>query len=1023
MSKRLPNPAALTSTQGLRVPQSKSALYNRKCVVVGQKMLKTEPSDDVEVEKDVGLSDASFQSVDDSHSPATSTRSSNSSMLGNIHSDVEGSVSDRGSKLLDELKYDIEANAAQLMKLTSEIEEIPTLKKKIEEIEKEKKLMSENLFEKCEIVETMKQRLSVLHEQNSQLAQLTKHSTDSSDTTLRMRNALVASLAQIKKLQEKVDEVPRLKAEISTLMQENSVLKEQEQDVLKKLLICLPKGTTALDYYSLLKENKQLKASGENLSNKIIQLLKSIEVLSDSIEDMRRRAESFEKSLSISDPLTNRIKELEKEREDLYDEIVHLKLNKSIDQGIDTIYLNNECTVLRKTNATLQSKLDRQALQHRNQKEKMILKLFEIEVSSVESRKFEIEKQLSDICSSTDTAKTRRSGEEDSCGGLSPQFKAQIMKLHQCQLQSEQFNHMMQLVVSENADLERQLTEINKKLVEKSVTELECKVKEYESKLALAHAKITNLEKQLLVYSQAGDSPMNMSTARDESHDSETAIIVLKKQLSVEQQSHEVDIQKCKKLKEQRQKLDTKLKESKHRYQALAAELSSSIQLVKNYQVQCVKFEKEIEIVSAERENFRKEVSSLKAELEVLKAEYTHNSNSDNIPSSGEDKDLQQNEELQRTVEAKTQELKTMKDEYDHVCANLCEAEQQISLQQKKNTVASEESSFRIQQLEAELNSLSAEHQTALACKESLQHKIQELSDEILLLSTRLTEVTRSYEQLKADHDNNTSLQSLLKKSEIEVSHLQVQIRQYKSSSTELMDMIATKEKKLKDISSLVETREAEIKSLKENIQKLEISISQDSINSSQLYDEIEGYKAMIKSLERQIDEAETREIEHELLKQRIKRLERSLGDSKHDNKAIIELLHEIVKEIPSVTNVEQSLQDHNLQLEEQISVLSQWNDTQRHEIVDLERRLDESSNTCKKLLTEIKIKEDLSEENFQLKRELKEVEIEVNALRRQVRADMKEELQMKLEAQTQLLAVFNQHNNLLQQQVRNFFV
>ena len=74
--------------------------------------------------------------------------------------------------------------------------------------------------------------------------------------------------------------------------------------------------------------------------------------------------------------------------------------------------------------------------------------------------------------------------------------------------------------------------------------------------------------------------------------------------------------------------------------------------------------------------------------------------------------------------------------------------------------------------------------------------------------------------------------------------------------------------------------------------------------------------------------------------------------------------------------------------------------------------------NEKHQLLLDLTTKEGHMQENLQLKRELKEVEMEINVLRRQVRADIQEELHMKIDAQTQLLSVFSQHNDSLQIQV-----
>lgn len=1022
---------------------------NRKCVVVEETVVAEVESDrrfsgslaqdsSVEVSSD-------RQSTEDlsNRSLSESMRSSGSSFLGSSYGGLDEPIASGENKLLDELKADIEATATQLVILEREVENIPILKKNLDEAEREKKLISEELSEKCEIVETMKQRLSVLHEQNSQLAQLTQNSSDSSEATLRMRNALVASLAQLKKLQSRVDEIPGLKAQIATLEQENLQLKQQEQVVLEKFSVNLPEGATPLDYGSLQEENEKLKGSNESLNNEVLKLTKSVEVLSDSLEDTKKRIGNFEKSTSSSVPLSNHIKKLEKEKEDLYDELIQLKLVRSISQSIDTVYLDNECASLRSANSLLQKKLDDLSFQYKQQKEKIVTKLFEIELSNLKSRKFEVEKRLSDLDVHKSAAQGASvPGEDDSWTTLPPQFKAQILKLHQFRLQNEQSHQVTQLILSEKEELEKDLAELRGKLEAKSIVELEGKIKSYENKIGISRAKITDLEKRLSFSSQAVGTDHSvlvsenfmlksqLSQSSGENH--AVAVAELKKQLLEEQHSHESRIQKYKKLKDQNQKLEAKLKENKNRYQGLASELSNSVQLMKKYQIQCVDFEKEVEIVSAEREAFRREASSLKAELEVIKAEYVQENGVKKEPNSPvadyqelleENSTLkektkeqiermhEQNLEAERKLESTARELKDLNDQLLAVNESL--ALQQQSLQ---------DANSKVEQLEVERTKLLKLQEHELSLKNMLLQRNQELSDEKTALSAKMKESacvsTELKSKLTAMEQKCQNYVSRLDDAESQLTCTLKEAEDCKFQNSKLLASVSAKDEIISDLTSDLTGKEKELATCKEEMSSLRVTEAEVVDDSKCVHAEIEGYKAMIKSLQRQLDEAETREIEHEILKQKIQLLEQSLGDSSHDNKALLKLLHETVQEIPSLTQAEQSLQDKNLQLEEQVSVLSQWNDKQRREIEQLERDMEESAKAFAELAMEVSRKDEISEENVQLKRELKEVEIEVNSLRRQVQADVQEELQVKLEAKTQLLGVFNQHNTQLQQQV-----
>ena len=112
-------------------------------------------------------------------------------------------------------------------------------------------------------------------------------------------------------------------------------------------------------------------------------------------------------------------------------------------------------------------------------------------------------------------------------------------------------------------------------------------------------------------------------------------------------------------------------------------------------------------------------------------------------------------------------------------------------------------------------------------------------------------------------------------------------------------------------------------------------------------------------------------------------------------------------------------LQEENAELHQQVSTLSQWNDQHQQQIVQLERQLDEANSE----LSELYGRENLEVENQLLRKELAEVEVEVNRLRRQSHDDRNDEeryedLKLKLTTQTQLVEMFNEHNKRLQEQV-----
>lgn len=111
-------------------------------------------------------------------------------------------------------------------------------------------------------------------------------------------------------------------------------------------------------------------------------------------------------------------------------------------------------------------------------------------------------------------------------------------------------------------------------------------------------------------------------------------------------------------------------------------------------------------------------------------------------------------------------------------------------------------------------------------------------------------------------------------------------------------------------------------------------------------------------------------------------------------------------------------LQEENAELQQQVSTLSQWNDKHQQQIDMLEKQLEEMENEKDGYYAELLGKDGTEEENLQLRKELKEVEVEVNRLRRQAHNDRQEEIQLKLQTQTSLVEHLDEHNRALRQQV-----
>ena len=211
-------------------------------------------------------------------------------------------------------------------------------------------------------------------------------------------------------------------------------------------------------------------------------------------------------------PLQERIKRLEKEKDDLYQEIIDAKLHHQVSADLDTAHLSREVAVLQKTNSQLLSRMEQIKVHSRQQKEQLVLKLFEIEALHVRTRKYEVEKQVLEIeqvqLSSEFDQHGTTSHSPDLNGELSDEFdvemqgappesKIQLIKLQELRMHAEQSRSAMEMLLAEKEELERRVSEQDRRLEEKGVADLEKRCEDTERKLSLARERISIVERKL----------------------------------------------------------------------------------------------------------------------------------------------------------------------------------------------------------------------------------------------------------------------------------------------------------------------------------------------------------------------------------------------------------------------------------------------------------------------------------------------------------------------------------------------
>ena len=1015
------------------------------------------------------------------------------------------------SRILESLQHQISQSAMKIYQLEREVQNIPKLQREVDRLEKERTKLANNLLDSQELVKTMKQRISVLHEQNEQLVQLTTGERTDSSEVMRIRNTLVASLAQLKQLQKQVDTIPALKAQLRVITDENTQLKEFELERAKQDSTGLPQNLPPIHYQGLLKENEELRQVNAHQLQSLAALNGQLQTITTTCDELKLQIDKHSSSTPVVNLLREQIKTLECEKDCLHHQVLELKLHGSSSYvDVDTAYLTTEVSELKKENSQLKCQLNQRMVESQLQKEELLVKLFELERLKLMSEQQELKGEMLKVHKSVSPELT------DSQKELTeylPFLKQQLLKLDQLKLRYEQSRQIVHSTIAEKEELEKRVNVLVTKLEKHEVTELQCQISERESKLKIASQRIGHLEQQLSCLSGANSEFASVVCENERLTQKltelqlyyEQSLEVIRDLKRIEEQQKHYETQQItlRKAKEDKRKTEKKYKFVSEKLQSLAKELSSSAELLKNYQTQCAQLQHELESALAENDSVRNEVSILKAEVEVARFERDSHSKLESTKVSelqlfcekltNENTKLEDDLkkitfQFQEQLEAvkyensmltsESMKMKTMLDtkvcelekksvEYETLQEKLKEIEDLLDstseakkdLEQVLETLK-DQSSQEVTRLHVELEELTQQLEDVSAIKlslseearhkESLSHaatkeKLQKSAQLVIELQSSNEGLQQENQSLSITIDKlkqylvskDKELDSWRAESEAlgvassaEIERLSNQLKQSEaytdshiaSLTQEKAELLSKLQQELSQVTQLDSklqkvTKELEILHQARNSEKTELDKLRKK--SLALTDELEGYKAMVDSLHRRVEEAETREIEHEQLRSKIKKLERLLGDSSHDNKTLVKLLHETVTELPTYsTEATKSLQDENLKLEEQVSVLSQWNDKQRKEIEELEKQTIHLQNEKHQLLLDLTTKEGHVQENSQLKRELKEVEMEINMLRRQARADIQEELQMKIDAQTQLLSVFSQHNDSLRNQV-----
>ena len=914
----------------------------------------------------------------------------------------------------------------RLSVLEGKKDELAEVQKRSEQAEKERESLSSKLEDQHGHVTSLKQRILILHEQNRQLAKLATEVKGGSAEILRMRNTLAASLAQLKQLDEQVQGIPELKQQLRSL-------KGQRQP--------------AVELADCQARNRELEQANSRLEAFVEQQLTEIRTSRDSLSkklDHYHEAHSRE-----TDAVSKQLADL---------------VSTGRAGGVSA----GEAELLA---ASLQLKVD----WHR-QREQLARHLLQMEVQEGRVAGHRVESQAAGLGLAWKPHPPAEpvGGAEAYC---MPEIEMLKTTLQQLELSREQARCLVESLLSERGGgreggggeeavgvacvwealqqqlllLQRQKSELEEakaflvRQAEGRERELEAartgrqqaeqRAKEDRERLGGVAKELTSsvgllkkYQDQCFLLTQELDTSkaeveewrgrLGQEGSGRQDAELQEALATLREDTSrltaslMQREAEMKAVEESLKLMEQH---NTALKEDLQQARTQVASVSSE----KDGMAEKHK------LLLKELSDLREEKQGLVGALDTAEWKRT---------------DLQmQCDRCNATISELRKELSLAQHNFDVVQLDLDRAESEADRFGEENKSLSEQvaglvlavaEKERCLKLEAEKSGAMQRQVEALKAKDDSRHRdVDSLKSSQLQLETEnrvLRESVAGLERRVCGKESElTVLNEKLQCASSEAHHLECQLKDAKSLVESKQHSLAGERDELaakcsmlaaatQELEGAVQQREEDVQSLRAEVSRQKHVITKLEQQDQSKSDLLEGYTATVDSLKRKLDEGETREVELEELKLQMAKL-------KHDNQSLLALLRDTAVELPNfAADTNQSLREENIRLEQQVSVLSQWNDKKMEEIERLEHTMATMEAQQRQLLHKASQNQSFEAENFQLRQELQEVEEqEVSRLRQQARADVQEELEVRLKTQSQLLAVFNQHNLSLQQQVK----
>ena len=927
------------------------------------------------------------------------------------------------------------------------------LKKKLEELEqhlttkdgeisqlKETALKYDTLSnEYCQLVENYDKAKQQIERSEVELNQYKEDFENASAEVTNLGEQVQETEVRLSDLQATYDDICSEKSQLEEELATLKVDHESELAVAQERLVAI-------------------ETEKESLSLQVNQLREKIVVLSDEISTLlceKRAVERKLETVSAKSPaLLQENIELKFKKEKLEDELKESsKRVTRLQEELDT-----------SKEEVVKMRIDETKYHTQLSEWKVTMATWEEEKKTVNKEKELLKKELEEKSTSLSQVSAELTKATTECDRLSLQLEGTKKELLQLQVEASTRQEQLDGLTSEKEELQsssrsemEQLSQQVKSLTsqlemaESVKEEVQLKYSEVTDKMATLERDYDDKCKELEETRKNGEMSIDqlnlkISQSQRETTEAKQLSQLLQQQIQDFQRDHstmqsdkEVSMETIHELEQKLHSKSCKIAELEATLNATSSSLQARIdaaeQEKESYQEKCNKLEQQLcevreehSTISAslketeqlhrnEKEQSRtlsEELQSIRKELDDLQKE--HSKVLDNVTrqSTNERTIQEQLTAAQLAVVDKEEMMTSLEEQLKQSSAKCDELQQQLAMSEEKYSSLELEKSVGSKQVEELHLQLDMKDKEWSVAKETLEATIAELESTISLRQSTEKEATLKSEDLEKKlaltTESFTSELTALKQERDSCASKVIDMES-ELSLTKLKNDKVTKElDSLKSeallLSEKLKVAEEETTSLNKTVTDLKKKLQTSS----------DEFLATQTSRDRLMERYENLEIEYEELKHRV---QLELGQStqlKADNKELFRLLQSAQGEMPTLQNqATRTIQEENEKLEKEISVLSQWNDKQRVELEAMEKKLSQVIDQKQQILAELLKKENYEQENKQLKKELHEVEREVLVLKSKTDA---EELSMKLQAQLQLVAVFNEHNKALQDQV-----